>query len=140
MMRVFFSGIQAFGEGKDAPDFYVPMANVLGEGLAGRQYGGGLDCWFLLFVFMRDDGPGERGKERMLYRRQSAELDLRLFADHEAWRRARTDGDRRERNRLLWDVASRSFDIMRKKRIIDFDVDAFQRDVEEIAREQRWSR
>lgn len=76
----------------------------------------------------------------MLYQRQSAGLDLRLFADHEAWRRARTDGDRIERNRLLWDIASRSFDIMRKKRIIDFDVDTFQRDAAEIAREQRWTR
>lgn len=139
-MRVFFTGVHAFGEGKGAADFYGPMSKLLTERLAGNDYGGGLDCWFLLFGFVREDGPAERGKERALYKRRSNELDLRLFADHEAWRQARAEGDAAEQYRLLYDVARRSFDIMRKKRIADFDVDAFERDVESIASEQSWTR
>ncbi len=140
-MRVFFTGIQAFGEGKDAPRLFVQMSNVFGERLADRDYGGGLDCWFVLFVFQRDDDPDyPRGKERMLYKRGTGELDLRLFADHEAWRKARRDGDTAEQCRLLYDVARRSFDIMRAKRIVDFDVDAFEHDVEAVAAEHGWTR
>lgn len=139
-MRVFFTGVQAFGEGKDAPRFYARMSDVFGERLAGRDYGGGLTCWFLLFVFQRDEPDSPRGKERMLYKRKENELDLRLFADHEAWRRAREEQDEDEQYRLLYDVAQRSFDIMRRKKITDFDVDALERDVEAIAIEQGWTR
>lgn len=139
-MRVFFTSTQSFGEGKDAPDLYMRMDALLNERLADRDYGAGLDCWFLMFVFLREEEPGERGRERTLYKRKANELDLRLFADHEAWRRARASGDDAERYRLLYDVARRSFDIMREKRIADFDVDAFERDVEEIAAEQGWAR
>ncbi|SEE96908.1 hypothetical protein [Ruania alba] len=76
----------------------------------------------------------------MLYRRGTNELDLRLFADHEAWRIARKNRDTAEQHRLLYDVARRSFDIMRSKRIPNFDVDAFERDVESIAGEHGWRR
>lgn len=139
-LRVFFTGVQAFGEGKDAPHFYLPMSKILGEDLADRDYGGGLDCWFLLFIFERDEADHPRGKERMLYRRSRRELDLRLHADHEAWRQARKNSDAREQHRLLYDVARRSFDIMRKKKITAFDVNAFEHEVEAIAAEHGWTR
>lgn len=139
-MRVFFTGIQAFGEGKDAPKYYVPMSSVLTDRLAERDYGSGLDNWFLLFVFQRDEKDYPRGTERMLYKRAKNELDLRLFADHESWRRARKNGDEQELRRLLYDVARRSFDIMRKKKIADFDIDSFEHDVEAIAVELGWTR
>lgn len=139
-MRVFFTGIQAFGEGKDAPARYVSMSNIFNARLAGRDYGPGLDTWFLLFVFQRDEPDSPRGKERMRYKPATNELDLRLFADHEAWRKARRDGDESEQYQLLYDVARRSFGIMRAKKVRNFDVDAFERDVEAIAHEQGWVR
>lgn len=139
-MRVFFTSVQAFGEGKDAPVRYLRMNEVLGERLADRDYGSGLECWFLQFIFQRDEPDYPRGKERTLYKRQTNELDLRLHADHEAWRKAHKERDADEQFRLLYDVAHRSFDIMRKKKIADFDVDAFQHDVEAIAAERGWSR
>lgn len=113
------------------------MGRLLNERLADRDYGSGLEesGWFLLFVFAADDFPGA-GTERMLYKRASRDLDLRLRVDHEAWRTADAD----ERHRLLYDVARRSFDIMRKKKIPDLDVDRFESDVEEIAHEQGWVR
>lgn len=139
-MRVSFTGVQAFGEGKDAPRFYMQMNNVLDERLAEHDYGSGLTCWFLLFVFHRDEPDYPGGRERMLYKRKESELDLRLFADHEAWRRARKEKDEDEQYRLLYDVARRSFDIMRAKKISNFNVDAFERDVEAIAVEHGWTR
>ena len=36
----------------------------------------------------------------MLYKRKTNQLDLRLFADHEAWRRARKEADTAEQYRL----------------------------------------
>lgn len=45
-----------------------------------------------------------------------------------------------ERYRLLYDVARSSFGIMQQKKVRDFDVDAFERDVEAIAVEQGWTR
>lgn len=139
-MRVFFTSVQSFGEGKDAPRFCAEMDRVFNDGLAGNSYGDGIDCWFLLFVFEREDGPGERGTERTLYKRKTRELDLRLFADHEAWRRARTERNSPEQYRLLYDVAARSFDIMRAKKIPSLDVDAFERDVHAIAAASGWTR
>ena len=139
-MRVFFTGIQAFGEGKDAPARYVRMSDIFNERLAERDYGPGLDSWFVLFVFQRDEPGSPRGKERMRYTPSTNELDLRLFADHEAWREARKAGDEAEQYRLLYDVARRTFDIMRQKKVTRFDVDAFEHDVEAIALEYGWAR
>lgn len=139
-MRVFFTGVQTFGEGKDAPRRYSHMNNILTERLADRHYGDGLDMWFVLFVFQRDEEDSPRGKERMLYRRKTHELDLRLFADHQAWRVARAAHDTSEQYRLLYDVARRSFDIMRARKITEFDVDSFEHDVETIAHDERWTR
>lgn len=116
------------------------MDRVFNEGLADKFYGDGIDCWFLMFVFHREDGPGERGKERTLYKRQSRELDLRLFADHDGWRRARAEKNSPEQYRLLYDVAARSFDSMRAKKIPDLDVDAFERDVHALAAARGWTR
>ena len=139
-MRVFFTSVQAFGEGKDAPEIYMHMDKIFAKGLADKQYGDGIDCWFLMFIFQREDGPMERGRERTLYKRKTCELDLRLFADHEAWRAARKAGDTAEQYRLLYDVAARSFDIMRAKRIPNLDVDAFEHDVHAIATVNGWVR
>lgn len=139
-MQVFFTGIQAFGEGKEAPHFYLTMSGIFGEQLADRDYGDGLNCWFLLFIFQRDEADFPRGRERMRYVRARKELDLRLHADYDAWRKARKAGDSQEQYRLLYDVARRSFEIMRKKSIDNFDVDAFERDVEATAAEQGWTR
>ncbi|MFV0373939.1 hypothetical protein [Microbacterium sp.] len=139
-MRVFFTGIQSLGEGKDAPAFYMRMDKILNDGLADEDYGDGIDLWFLMFVFQRENAPEERGRERTLYKRQKRELDLRLFVDHEAWRRARREKDPAEQYRILYDVAVRSFDIMRTKRIPHLDVDAFENDVDAIAAAHGWTR
>ena len=139
-MRAFFTSSESFGEGKGSADFYMEMDRVFNEGLADKFYGDGIDCCSLMFVFHREDGPGDRGKERTLYKRQSRELDLRLFADHDGWRRARTEKNPPEQYRLLYDVAARSFDIMRAKKIPNLDVDALERDVHALAAAQGWTR
>ncbi len=137
-MKVFFTSFEAFGDGRRSSDVYVPMNRLLSERLADRSYGAALDGsgWFLMFVFQREGGPKPRGAERTLYQRKSAGIDFRLHADPVAWRTA----DEVERRRLLYDVIRRTFDILRTKRIPKLDVDAFERDVEEIAVEQGWAR
>lgn len=135
-MKVFFTGSHAFGAGKGAQQLYSPMSRLFTDRLAGEQYGGGLDGWFVLFIFQDPDGPMGPAQERTPYRRAKRELDLRLIADHVAWRTA----DAGERHRLLYDTARRSFDIMRRKKIDNFDVDAFETDIEAIAFTEGWAR
>lgn len=139
-MDVFFTSIQVLGEGKDAPRRIAPMEAVFHAELAGAGYGGGVDQWFLIFVFQRDEPGAPRARERHLYRRSKGEIDLRLYVDHEAWRAARRAGDTAELDGLLFDVARRSCEIMRAKKIDDFDVDAFQRDVQAIGAAHGWAR
>ena len=137
-MEVFFTSLESFGEGKRAADLYVPMNKLLSERLADRSYGSALDGsgWFLMFVFQGQDGPMPRGAERTLYQRKSAGIDFRLHADSAAWRSA----DAEERRRLLYDVIRRTFDVLREKQIPGVDVDAFERDVDAVAREAGWVR
>lgn len=134
-MDVFFTSSSTGSLGQKAEDIYFPMEKVLNERLADKDYGSGLSSWFLLFVIFSPDTPGHDAPERVLYKKKSKDLDMRLNVDFAAFKA----GDTEARRALLYACMLRSLDLMAEKKIPDFDAPALKSDVEAIAAAEGWA-
>ncbi len=133
-MDVFFTSTASGSLGKQASSIYMQMESRLKRALAQKNYGPGLPEWFLMFVILSPDTPGRGAPERVMFKKKTKELDLRLNVDFEAFKK----GDEVERRELLYDCMLRSLDLMATKKIPDFDAVALKADVEAIAAKEGW--
>lgn len=102
--------------------------------LGKKDYGTGLLDWFLAFVILGPQTPGRGASERVLWKKKSRELDMRLNVEFEAFKR----GSEVERRNLLVACMRRSLDLMESKKIPDFDVIALKHDFEQIVADEGW--
>lgn len=126
-MDVFFTSTGQGSLGSKSMKIYYPMNETLSERLG--DYGDGLSQWFLMFMILDRESP-----ERIMWKKKSKELDLRLNVDFEAFNRGSTD----VRRTLLVQTMRRSLDIIADKKIADFDIDALKADFEEIVSSEGW--
>lgn len=132
-MDVFFTSYAEGSLGNKANAIYYPMAQLLKERLG--DYGTGLSTWFLMFVILGPKSQGAGGPERVLYKKKSNELDMRLNVDFERFK----SGDEATRRAVLYECMLRSLDLMAGKKIADLDVAALKADVEKIAASEGWA-
>ncbi|MFO1164339.1 MAG: Imm44 family immunity protein [Paracoccus sp. (in: a-proteobacteria)] len=135
-MDIFFTSVTEGKTGNDLPRIYMPMNTLLKERLGGRDYGPGLQLWFLMFVLVAPGFPGADDKERVTYKKKDRSTDLRLFLDFAAYKA----GDAGMRQHLVYDCMMRSLHLLAAKKIPDFDSAALIADVEKIGTEQGWTR
>lgn len=121
--------------GDKASAIYYPMDQKLKARLQDKHYGSGLSQWFLMFVINSPNVPGHDAPERVMYKKKSKELDMRLNVDFAAFKA----GDEGTRRKLLYECMLRSLDLMAAKKIPDFDAAALKADFERIAAEEGWS-
>lgn len=131
-MDVFFTSYAEGSLGKKANGIYYPMAQLLKDRLS--DYGPGLSQWFLMYVILGPKSQGHDAPERVLYKKKSNELDMRLNVDFDAFKA----GDEHMRRKLLYDCMLRSLDLMAEKKIPDFDTDALKADFLIIAAKEGW--
>ena len=133
-MDIFFTSVTEGKTGNDLPRIYMPMNTLLKERLGGRDYGPGLQLWFLMFVLVAPGFPGADDKERVTYKKKDRSTDLRLFLDFAAYKA----GDAGMRQHLVYDCMMRSLHLLAAKKIPDFDSAALIADVEGIALSEGW--
>ncbi len=85
-MDFFFTSFAEGSLGDKANALYYPMSQTLKTRLHDRHYGDGLSVWFLMFVITSDRVPGHDAPERIMYKKKTKELDMRLKVDFEAFK------------------------------------------------------
>jgi hypothetical protein len=132
-MKFWMSGeIQA-----DVSDAFRPLCNrieaSLNDGLAGRDYGGGLLKWNYVAIILSDDGP--KGYiEVNRYNKRDKSCEFRLKVDHDQFK----DGDTKTRATMLCESLLRSLSLLESMNVPSVDVKALQEDFTNIARRQEW--
>jgi hypothetical protein len=109
------------------------MAQLLKDQLG--DYGDGISQWFLMFVILKPGSQGSDAPERVMYKKKSKELDMRLNVDFAAFK----SGSDQARQQLLYSCMLRSLDLMAEKKIPQFDAVALKTDVEAVAVKEGWS-
>lgn len=133
-MDIFFTSTATGSLGKKASEIYMQMEAYMKPVLADKDYGPGLPEWFLMFVILSPETPGRGAPERVLYKKKTKELDMRLNVDFDAFK----SGDSDERQKLLYSCMLRSLELMAGKKIPDFNAAALKADIEAIAAEEGW--
>lgn len=111
-MEFFFTSITSGSLGIHAEKIYLPIQEVLETRLGEKDYGTGMLDWFLAFVILAPQTPGRGASERVLWKKKSNELDMRLNVDFEAFKR----GNEAERRNLLVACMRRSLELMEGKK------------------------
>lgn len=134
-MDIFFTSVSHGKLGRQLNEIYMPMNRVLKERLGQKDYGPGLNKWFLLFGMLPSDFDGHDAPERILYKKKDKVFDLRLHLSNEAFRQA----DEAGRKALVVECMMRSLDLIEAKKIPDFDIQALKSDVAAVAKEEGWA-
>ena len=121
-MDVFFTSFTEGSIGDKASAIYYPTDQTLKEELCDKNYGSGLSQWFLMFVINSSRMQGYDAPERVMYKKKSKELDMRLKIDFESFKQ----GDEAVRRKLLYSCMLRSLDLMAQKNIPNFDALALE--------------
>lgn len=133
-MNVFFTNTATGSFGNKASAIYMPMEALIKAEICDKDYGVGLREWFLMFVLLSPNTPGHNAPERVMYKKNTKDLDQRLNVDFEAFKAGSTE----VRQQLLYTCMLRSLDLMAEKKIPDFDAAALKVDVEAIAVNEGW--
>lgn len=133
-MDIFFTSFSQGKLGDEAATLYVPMNRTLTEQLGARDYGPGLQSWFLMFILIPPNFPGASDPERVLYRKKDRAFDLRLHMPFDAYKAT----DRAGRQALIYACIRRALELMAARNIPGFDSAGLIADVARIAEAQGW--
>lgn len=133
-MKIFFTSYTTGKLGDKLGAIYMAMDEVLNERLSHKDYGPGLEQWFLMFIMVPSNFHGANDPERVLFKKKQKVFDLRLHLSNEAFRQA----DEAGRKALVVECIMRSLDLIEAKKIPDFDIQALKDDVAAIAHQEGW--
>ncbi len=94
----------------------MPMKRTLNERLGHKNYGPGLNKWFLLFGMLPSSFDGHDAPERVLFKKKDKSFDLRLHISNEAFWKA----DQAGREALVVECMMRSLDLIEAKKMALF--------------------
>lgn len=134
-MNICFTSVSHGKRGRQLNDIYMPMNRTLGQRRADRDYGPGLEKWFLLFIMLPPDVPGHDDPERIRFEKRNKAFDLRLHLSNDAFRKAAEAG----RKALVAACMMRSLDLIAARNIPDFDIQALKADVAAVAAQEGWT-
>ena len=85
-MDVLFTSSTEESIGGKASATYYTMGQLLNKELSDKNYGNGLSEGFLMFVIKRPRNQGVNASERVMYKKKTKELDMRLEVDFESYK------------------------------------------------------
>ena len=132
IMNVFFTCVGQGSLGSKADKIYYPIQQVLKSRLG--DYGDGLSQWFLLFSILGPGVPGHDAPERVLWKKKTRDLDMRLVVDFDMFKR----GSEAERRNMLIACMRRSLELIEAKNIPNFNILALKNDFEQIVADEGW--
>lgn len=106
------------------------------EYLEHKNYGGGMILWgYMSIVLPSDLLPPSFFQEIKRYRKNKKETEFRLKIDYDQLVKA----DEKDTHRLICESILRSIEIARTEfKIVDFDLDVFEKDLKECFKKQGW--